>query len=158
MRAFAASILAAVIAASGSPPVRAGDLGQSAAEPAAPPVGEAYVAELDADWNVTREIRVPCPADAGCAVDLGLGDAGLAAVHVRFYAIRAGAVAVSSRLEDLAGRASPAEAETLALDRAGFAASHHDAAMAPGAPGDRIILMAVKMPGWVAPPARDQRT
>ena len=116
------------------------------------PVGEAYVAELDADWNVTREVRVACPAEAGCTVDLPLTDPNLAAVHVRFASPQAGTVAVTSRLEDRTGRASAQEAESLSLDHAGFGAFHYVAAMGSDSAG-RTIMMAVKIPGWTAPEA-----
>ena len=66
------------------------------ADVAAAAGGEAYVAELDADWNVQRETRVACSPDAGCAVDLVLGHPDLAAVHVRFDAPQGGAVAPAS--------------------------------------------------------------
>ncbi len=146
MHGFAALMMSAVIAAS-APAVR------DAVRPVddtASDLGEAYVAELDADWNVSRDIRVPCSIDLGCAVDLGLGDPGLAAVHVRFDAIRAGKVEVTSRVEDRAGRASAAQDDVLALDRSGFGASHYEAHTASGAQGG-IIVMAVRVPGWTAP-------
>lgn len=147
MQALGAILIAVVAATSGNAVPR--DLVR--ADPSTAPVGEAYVAELDADWNVTREIRVACPAEAGCTVDLPLADPALAAVHVRFAPPQAGAVAVTSRLEDRSGRASAQEAESLSLDRAGFGASHYAAAMAgPGSAGP-TIMMAVKIPGWTAP-------
>ena len=147
MQGFGALVMSALLSAS-SPlvldAVRQADVSGSSA-------GEAYVAELDADWNVTREVRVACPAEAGCAVDLDLGDAGLAAVHVRFDPLRAGAVAVTSRLEDRQGHASTAQNESLPLDRSGFGAGHYEAKMDASAPAGRIIMMAVKLPGWTAP-------
>ncbi len=146
MHGFAALMMSAVIACCG--PVARGMVGQ--ADVAASDVGEAYVAELDADWNVAREIRVPCSMDDGCSVDLGLGDADLAAVHVRFDPMHAGTVDVSSRLEDRAGHASAARDDTLAIDRSGFGAGHYDAGVAPAGTDGKIILMAVKIPGWTA--------
>jgi hypothetical protein len=157
MQALGAILIAALAATSGTAvPLHRADV-------AAVPVGEAYVAELDADWNVTREIRVACPAEAGCSVDLPLADPSLTAVHVRFAPARAGTVAVTSRLEDRTGRASPQEAESLSLDRAGFGASHYVAAMDGADTAGRTILMAVKVPGWTAPavvgaPHGDERT
>lgn len=151
MQAFAALLMSAVIAAS-VPAARNAVVPADAPAPGA--AGEAYVAVLDADWNVTRETRVACPVDAGCAVDLTLGDAGLAAVHVRFDPPRSGAVAVRSRLEDRAGRASDAEDETLALDRTGFGAGHYEARMTASSAGGPVIMMAVRVPGWTAPAAR----
>ena len=106
-----------------------------------------------------KEVRLPCEVAVGCAVDLGLGDAGLAAVHVRFDAMRSGKIGVSSRLEDQSGRASAPQAATLALDSSGFGASHYDAgAAAPpgvtlGAVDGKIIMVAVRVPGWLAPSA-----
>jgi hypothetical protein len=115
-------------------------------------VGEVYVAELDADWNVAREVRVPCSIDAGCAVDLGLTQAGLASVHVRFDAMRAGKIAVSSRVEDLTGHAAAQPDLSLALDRSGFGAAHYEPnAVQVGTDGKNIIMMAVRVPGWSAP-------
>lgn len=149
MQALGAILIAALAAGSGHWMTR--DV--VPAETTSAPIGEAYVAELDADWNVTREIRVACPADAGCTVDLPLTDPGLAAIHVRFAAPQAGAVAVTSRLEDRDGRASAQEAESLSLDRAGFGASHHAATMAASDSAGRTIMMAIKVPGWTAPEA-----
>jgi len=146
MHGFAALMMSAVIACSG--PVARGMVRQ--ADVAASDVGEAYVAELDADWNVLREIRVPCSIDDGCSVDLGLGDPGLAAVHVRFDPMQAGKVEVSSRLEDRAGHASAARDATLAIDRAGFGAGHYETSVVPAGTDGKIILMAVKIPGWTA--------
>ena len=152
MQTLGALVLAALTAAAIPPaqpaPVRAA---------AAAPVGEAYVAELDADWNVTREVRVACPAEAGCAVDLDLAGSGLAAVHVRFDPLRSGAVAVSSRLEGRDGSASAAQDETLSLDRTGFGAGHYEARIAATGAGGPIIMMAVRVPGWTAPTARAQQ-
>lgn len=149
MQSIGAVLIAVLAAASAT----AAPLGVVRAAVSAAPIGEAYVAELDADWNVTREIRVACPAEAGCTVDLPLTDPSLAAVHVRFAAPQAGAVAVTSRLEDRAGRASTQEAESLSLDRDGFGASHYAAAMAGSDSAGRTIMMAVKIPGWTAPEA-----
>lgn len=152
MQTIGALVLAALAAAAISParpaPVRADAPARA---------GEAYVAVLDADWNVTREVRVACPADAGCAVDLDVAEAGLAAVHVRFDPLRSGAVAVSSRLEGRDGSASPAQDETLSLDRTGFGAGHYEAPRAAAGAGGPIIMMAVKVPGWTAPAARAQQ-
>lgn len=144
MQSFGALLLAAAVA--GAAPAGPGPVATVGA-----PAAEAYVAELDADWNVKREIRVACPTQAGCAVDLALDDPTMAAVHVRFDPMRAGSVAVRSRLEDRAGRASSAEEEVLALDRAGFAAGHYEARMAASGSDGRIILMAVRVPGWTGP-------
>lgn len=146
MHGFAALMMSAVIACCG--PVARGMVRQ--ADAAASDVGEAYVAELDADWNVSREIRVPCSIDDGCSVDLGLGDPGLVAVHVRFDPIQAGKVEVSSRLEDRAGHASAPQDATLAIDRTGFGAGHYQASVAPAGSDGKIILMAVRIPGWTA--------
>lgn len=156
MQAFAALLMTAAIAAS-TPTV------QGAVRPAdAPaPAAEAYVALLDADWNVTRETRVNCSVEAGCAVDLALGGPDLAAVHVRFDPPRAGGVAVRSRLEHRDGRASPAEDEALALDRTGFGAGHYEAGATASAADGRIVVMAVRVPGWTAPgavPSAAERT
>ncbi len=123
MHGFAALLMAGLVAASG--PVSR-DMVRHV-DATASDLGEVYVAELDADWNVAKEVRLPCEVAIGCAVDLGLGDAGLAAVHVRFDAMRSGKIDVSSRLEDLTGRASAPQAATLALDRSGFGASHYEA-------------------------------
>ncbi len=147
MQALSALVLSAALAAA-APGARQGGV---RADAAAGGMGEAYVAELDADWNVTREIRVACPAQAGCAVDLALAHAGFAAVHVRFDAMRGGAVAVRSRLEGPDGRASEAEDKVLDLDRTGFGADHYAARLVPGAPDGPVIMMAVKVPGWTAP-------
>ena len=147
MQALAALVLTAVLATS-APTAR------QDAPPATASAGasaEAYVAELDADWNVTRETRVACPAQAGCAVDLALSQADLAAVHVRFDPMRAGTVAVRSRLEGRDGRASTPEDKTLSLDSSGFGADHYEARLMPGGSEGPIIMMAVKVPGWAAP-------
>ena len=142
MQGFAAALLSTAVAAS-TP-----SFGAPLRDASAFPVAEAYVAELDADWNVAREIRVPCPVESGCAVDLGLGDGDLKAVHVRFDRVNAGQVAVTSRLEGAAGDASPAHGETLAVDRSGFGASHYAIERSrPGAAGG-IIVVAVRVPGW----------
>lgn len=146
MQGLVALLMSGVVAAA-VPPARQSLVRAEAAVD----VAEAYVAELDADWNVTREIRVACPVEAGCAVDLSLPDAHLAAVHVRFDALRAGTVAVSSRLEDRDGRASAAEAEILSLDRTGFGASHYEARMTTPDSDGHVIMMAVRVPGWTAP-------
>ena len=147
MQSFVALLMSAVVAASA--PVGRGLL--ASADVPDRPAGEAYVAELDADWNVTREVRVACPVEAGCVVDLALDDPALAAVHVRFDPLRAGAVAVKSRLEDRSGGASAAQDEILALDRTGFAAGHYEARMAASGSDGRVIMMAVRVPGWTAP-------
>lgn len=157
MQTFGALVMAAVAAAAVPAAPRAPVRAEA---PSA--VAEAYVAALDADWNVTREVRVACPAEAGCAVDLdlaeaGLAAAGLAAVHVRFDPLRSGAVAVSSRLEGRDGSASAAEDKTLSLDRTGFGADHYEARFAATGPGGPIIMMAVKVPGWTAPAVRVQQ-
>lgn len=144
MQGFAAVTLSAVVAAS-TPLAR-----DAMRDAAVSQIGEAYVAELDADWTVSREVRMPCPVESGCAVDLGLVDGGLKAVHVRFEPMKAGEVAVTSRLEDASGGASAARGATLAVDRSGFGASHYAIEQAyPGATG-RIILVAVRVPGWTA--------
>ena len=106
MHGLAALLMSTLVAASG--PVTRDFTHHVGTSPA--DVGEVYVAELDADWNVAKEVRLPCEVDVGCAVDLGLADAGLAAVHVRFDAMRSGKIDVSSRLEDQAGRASAPQA------------------------------------------------
>ena len=155
MHGLAALLMSGLVAASG-PVTR--DMVHHV-DATASETGEVYVAELDADWNVAKEVRLPCEVAVGCAVDLGLGDAGLAAVHVRFDAMRSGKIVVSSRLEDQSGRASAPQAATLALDSSGFGASHYDAgAAAPpavtlGAVDGKIIMMAVRVPGWLAPGA-----
>jgi len=146
MHGFAALMMSAVIACCG--PVARGMVRQ--ADVAASDVGEAYVAELDADWTVSREIRVPCSIDDGCSVDLGLGDPGLVAVHVRFDPMHAGKVEVSSRLEGRAGQASAARDDTLAIDRSGFGAGHYEASVAPAGTDGKIILVAVRISGWTA--------
>ncbi len=153
MHGFAALLMSTLVAASG--PV-ARDITQHV-DATAFNVGEVYVAELDADWNVAKEVRLPCEIAVGCAVDLGLGNTGLAAVHVRFDAMRSGKIDVSSRLEDQSGRASAPQAATLALDGSGFGASHYDASAAAlpgmtlGAVDGKIIMMAIRVPGWIAP-------
>lgn len=147
MQGFVALLMSGVLAAA----VPAARQSVVHADAVVADMGEAYVAELDADWNVTREIRVACPVDAGCAVDLSLPDAHLAAVHVRFDAPKAGSVAVSSRLEDRDGRASAAEADTLSLDRTGFGASHHEARMSSPDADGHVIMVAVRVPGWAGP-------
>ena len=152
MQTLGALVMAALTAAA-VPAARA----EPARAEAASPVAEAYVAALDADWNVTREVRVACPAEAGCAVDLDLADAGLAAVHVRFDPLRSGAVAVSSRLEGRDGSASPADDRMLSLDQTGFGAGHYEARLAATGPGGPIIMMAVRVPGWTAPVVRVQQ-
>ena len=149
MQALAALVLTAVLATS-APAARRDALPVPASAGA---TAEAYVAELDADWNVTRETRVACPAEAGCAIDLALAHAGLAAVHVRFDPMRAGTVAVRSRIEGRDGRASIPEDKTLSLDGTGFGADHYEARLTPGGSGGPIIMMAVKVPGWTAPAA-----
>ncbi len=149
MQSIGAVFIAVLAAAYGT----AAPHGVVRADVSVAPVGEAYVAELDADWNVTREVRVACPAEAGCTVDLPLNDPDFAAVHVRFASPQAGSVAVTSRLEDLSGRASSQEAESLALDHAGFGASHYVATMTGEASAGRTIMIAVKIPGWTAPEA-----
>jgi len=149
MQALAALVLTAAMATSA--PATRRDVQPSPASAGA--TAEAYVAELDADWNVTRETRVACPAEAGCAVDLALADAGLAAVHVRFDPMRSGTVSVRSRLEARDGRASSPEDKTLSLDSSGFGADHYEARLMPGSPEGPIIMMAVKVPGWTAPPS-----
>ena len=155
MHGFAALLMSGLVAASG--PATRNMVHH--VDATASDVGEVYVAELDADWNVAKEVRLPCEVAVGCAVDLGLGDAGLAAVHVRFDAMRSGKIAVSSRLENQAGLASAPQVATLALDRSGFGASHYDAgAAAPpgvtlGAVDGKIIMVAVRVPGWTAPSA-----
>jgi hypothetical protein len=149
MQSFGAVFVVVVAAAFGN----AGPRDVVRADAVTAPVGEAYVAELDSDWNVTREIRVACPTEAGCTVDLPLTDPALAAVHVRFAAPQAGTVAVTSRLEDRSGRASAQEAESLSLDHAGFGAFHYAAAMTGADSAGRTIMMAVKIPGWTAPEA-----
>ena len=155
MHGFAALLMAGLVATSG--PVSR-DMVRHV-DATASDLGEVYVAELDADWNVAKEIRLPCEVAIGCAVDLGLGDAGLAAVHVRFDAMRSGKIDVSSRLEDLTGRASAPQAATLSLDSSGFGASHYEASLAAppgtsiGAVDGKIIMVAVRVPGWTAPGA-----
>lgn len=147
MQALAALVLTAVLATSA--PTSPRDARPASAGASA----EAYVAELDADWNVTRETRVACPAQAGCAVDLALSQPGLAAVHVRFDPMRAGRVAVRSRLEGRDGRASAPEDRTLSLDSSGFGADHYEARLMPGGSEGPIIMLAVKVPGWTASPS-----
>ena len=151
MQSFAALMVSVVLAA-------AGPLTQHALQATTVLTsGEVYVAELDANWNVTREVRLPCAIELGCMVDLGR-------VHVRFESVRAGEVAVNSVIEDASGKAAPQEVVTLALDRAGFGVGHYEAGpveaaaqdgievpAAARADGRPIILMAVKAPGWVAP-------
>ena len=157
MHGFAGLMMSTVIACCG-PVTR--DMARQA-DVTASDLGEAYVAELDADWNVSREIRVPCSVDDGCSVDLGLGDPGLAAVHVRFDPMHAGKVEVSSRLEDRVGHASAAKDETLAIDRSGFGAGHYEASVAPAGTAGKIFLIAVRVPGWTArgtAAARAERT
>lgn len=159
MQGFAALMMTVAIAAT-TPAVRDAVRPADAAAPAA----EAYVAVLDAQWNVTREMRVACPVESGCAVDLALGDPEFSAVHVRFDPPQAGAVAVTSRLEHRDGRASQAEDEVLSLDHTGFAAGHYDARTTVStAEAGPIVMVAVRVPGWTssapAPaPAPAQRT
>ena len=155
MHGLAALLMSGLVAASG-PVTR--DMVHHV-DATASETGEVYVAELDADWNVAREVRLPCEVAVGCAVDLGLGDGGVAAGHGRCDAMRAGTRGGARRLEDQAGRASAPQAATLALDSSGFGASHYDAgAAAPpgvtlGAVDGKIIMMAVRVPGWLAPGA-----
>ncbi len=144
MQQFAALLMSGVVAALGLVPATPQ---RSAAETSS--AAEVYVAELDADWNVAREIRIPCSAEAGCTVDLPGADAKALTLHVRFDAIRGGAVAVSSAVEDPAGQATVRPAATLTLDRTGFGAIHFDAC----GEGRGIIMMAVKVSGWQASPA-----
>lgn len=142
----AAAILLSVLAATAT----------SASQNAGPPPGapgerpdaEIYVAELDGDWNVAREVRLRCETARGCVADL----AGPVRVHVRFDPRGVGAVAVSSRIEDAAGQSTPQPDLTLALDGKGFGAGHIEA----GAPGEkpRILMLAVQAPGLVGPGAR----
>ena len=147
LAALAASALA--VAAGHAPTV------QKAAEIST--TAEVYVAQMDQDWNVTRQIRVPCSIDEGCAVDLGLDKAGLSRVRVLFDAVRSGKVAVTSVVEDQAGHQLPRLDFTIGLDRSGFGAEHFEAgiakaaAQADGAEGQPIIMMAVKVPGWAVP-------
>ncbi len=125
-----------------------------------PDVGEAYVAELDQDWNVTRERRVPCSIDAGCMVDLGLGHSGSSHVQVRFDGLRSGKVAVATDLVDAAGHHVQRSARAIGIDRSGFGADHFQPLSGEGAPageadvvsegGKPILLMAIKVPGWAA--------
>lgn len=125
-----------------------------------PALGEAYVAELDGDWNVTREMRVPCSIDAGCVVDLGLGAPGASHVKVRFEGLRSGKVAVATDFVDGAGRLLHRSARAIGIDRSGFGADHFQPMPGEPAPtagadalpgGDKpILLMAVKVPGWAA--------
>jgi hypothetical protein len=130
------------------------------AEMPAPPAGdraEVYVAELDREWNVAREVRVVCDARSACAADL---DGGVK-VHVRFDPLGGGAVAVSSRIEDGTGQTKQAPDVTLSLDRKGFGATHFETASL--GEGSRILMMAVQAPGLAsseptrpAPPAAGQ--
>lgn len=147
MQRFAALLASAFVAASGA----FAEVPQKAVGDAAA-VNEVYVAELDADWNVAREVRLPCSADTGCAVDLG-GAGTKPLVHVRFDAVRGGSIAVSSSVVDASGRAVVQPAAVVTLDRTGFGAVHFDAAALAAGTGDgqRIIMMAVKAPGWLAP-------
>ena len=69
MQSFGALALAAALSA-------AAPAAQQSRPAALSDAGEVYVAELDADWNVSREIRMPCDVDQGCAVDLALSSAG----------------------------------------------------------------------------------
>ena len=151
MQALAALVLLSALATS-SPPAHQ-DVPSASAEATA----GAYLAELHADWHLTRETRVACPAEAGCAIDLALAHEGLAAVHVRFEPLRAGLIVVRSRLEGRDGRASGPENKTLSLDSTGFGADHYEARMVPCSPEEPIIMMAVKVPGWTAPAAHVQQ-
>lgn len=109
---------------------------------------EVYVAELDGDWNVAREVRLRCEPARGCAAELD----GPTRVRVRFAPLGDGAVAVSSRLEDAAGHSLPQPELTLALDGRGFAVGRIETGASGGEP--RILMLAVQAPGLVAPGAR----
>ena len=159
MQSFAALVLSAALAISA--PMSQEILRASSDGPDA---GEVYVAELDADWNVAREIRQPCALERGCTVDLGLTHAGLGRVRVRFDVARSGKITVNSVLEDRSGKAAAQAAMTLALDPTGFGVGHFTAKPLSTAAGDGtgaadlgsadgqpIILLAVRVPGWVAP-------
>ena len=122
-------------------------------------ITEVYVAQLDADWTVAKDIRVPCSIDLGCSVDLGLTGSKLARVRVQLDPLRDGQIAVTSATEDQAGHAMRQPDLTLRLDRTGFGADHYEAGPVkaavhdvPGAAGDPpIILVAVKVPAWAVP-------
>lgn len=159
MQPYAALVISAVLAASAPMTQRALHF-----ERALPDTSEVYVAELDADWNVAREIRQPCGLDRGCTVNLGLTQGRLGRIHVRFDAAGSGRIAVNSVLEDQAGKPAAQPVMMLALDTSGFGAGHYaavpvepiarrDAAAATvsGTEAQPIILVAVRAPGWVAP-------
>lgn len=147
MQSFGALALAAALSAA-APSV------QQSRPAALSDAGEVYVAELDADWNVSREIRMPCDVDQGCAVDLALSSAGAGRLHVRFDAVHAGKVAIESMIRDDSGRAQQQPALSLSLDHEGFAATHVGADAAQSSAAGPVILMAVKVPGFLAPAAQ----
>jgi hypothetical protein len=142
----AAAILLCALAASG---VSAADTVSVVPAPALVPAPDAeiYVAELDRDWTVTREVRLRCEAARGCAADLD----GPTRVRVRFEPHGVGAVSVSSRIEDAAGQGTDQPALTLTLDGKGFGAGHIEA-VAGGA--GRVLMLAVQAPALVGPGAR----
>ena len=144
MQSFGALAFAAALAAAG-PAV------QHARPAAASDAAEVYVAELDADWNVSREIRMPCDVDRGCAVDLALSSVGAGRLHVQFDAVHAGKVAIESLISDASGRALQQPALSLSLDHEGFAAAHVGPDGAQSTAAGHVILMAVKVPGFLAP-------
>lgn len=154
MQSFGALIAVAALAVAGaSGPHHRTEAALPAADEA-----EVYVAELDADWNVAREIRVPCDIDRGCALDLALSDTTAGHLHVRFDPVRRGKVDVESSIDDPAGHAVAQPAVSLALDQTGFGATHVDRdaaqpAAATAAP-KRVFMMAVKVPGFMAPSSR----
>ena len=115
---------------------------------------EVYVAELDADWNVSREVRMPCDVDRGCAVDLALSSAGAGRLHVQFDAVHAGKVEIESAISDAAGRAAPRPSVSLALDHQGFAITHVGAEAAQAAADSHVFVLAVRVPGFLSPTAQ----
>ncbi|UDL93346.1 hypothetical protein LGH83_12195 [Lichenihabitans sp. PAMC28606] len=136
--------------------------GASSVMPVAEPSDgtEVYVAQMDQDWNVTRETRVPCPIETGCVVTFGLSRPDGARVKLLLTGIASGRIAVKTLVEDRDGRSVPQADRSITLDRTGFGADHFQpgltglaaAPAAVAAVADQpLILLAVKVPGWTAP-------
>ena len=144
MQSFGALAMVVALAAAG-PTV------QQSRPAALSDAAEVYVAELDADWNVSREIRMPCDVDRGCAVDLALSSAGAGRLHVRFDPVHAGKVGIESLIRDDSGRAQQQPTVSLSLDHEGFAATHLGPDAVQSSAAGPVFLMAVKVPGFLAP-------
>lgn len=112
---------------------------------------EVYIAELDADWNVAREVRRPCDPGIGCTIDFG-GQTDGATLRVRFDAGHDGRVHIRSTVENLDGGTGPERSSVVSLDATGFGATHYEAEAAakPAGSPARVIMVAVSAPGWLA--------